>query len=79
MGGRRCAKRDSGGISFHSQRLGFVCDNIIEYEVVLADGTITRASATENRSLWRALKGGGGTFGVVTYFTAQTFPASMMW
>ena len=56
-----------------------VCDNIIEYEIVLANGTITSASETQNPDLWRALKGGGGNFGIVTRFTSKSFPSTKIW
>jgi FAD/FMN-containing dehydrogenase len=50
-----------GGISFFSPCFGFVCSNILSYEVVLADGSIVTASATSHPDLWCALKGGGNT------------------
>jgi hypothetical protein len=68
-----------GGISFFSPRFGMVCSNIVEYEVVLADGSIVTASATSNPDLWRALKGGANNFGIVTRFTARVFPSSKIW
>jgi FAD/FMN-containing dehydrogenase len=68
-----------GGLSFFSPRFGFVCSNIIEYEVVLADGSIVTASATSNPDVWRALKGGANNFGVVTRFTARSFPSNNIW
>ncbi|KAK0367429.1 FAD binding domain-containing protein, partial [Colletotrichum limetticola] len=55
-----------GGYSFHSNRRGFACDNVVNFEVVLANGTIVNANAYENSGLWRALKGGSGNFGFVT-------------
>jgi hypothetical protein len=68
-----------GGISFFSPRFGTVCSNIIEYEVVLANGSVVTASATSNPDLWRALKGGSNNFGIVTRFTARAFPSSKIW
>ncbi|KAH9862485.1 hypothetical protein IAQ61_009902 [Plenodomus lingam] len=68
-----------GGLSFFSPRFGFVCSNMIEYELVLADGTITTASATRNPDLWRALKGGSNNFGIVTRFVARSFPCKHIW
>ncbi|KAJ4286983.1 hypothetical protein N0V90_012864 [Kalmusia sp. IMI 367209] len=49
------------------------------YEIVLASGSIATASATTNPDLWRALKGGGNNFGVVTRFTARSFPSDSIW
>lgn len=68
-----------GGLSFFSPRFGLVCSNIIEYEIVLASGIVTTASASENFDLWRALKGGSNNFGIVTRFTARTFPCTQIW
>ncbi|KAL9050649.1 MAG: hypothetical protein Q9162_006508 [Coniocarpon cinnabarinum] len=68
-----------GGISFYSPQVGFACSNIIEYEIVLSDGSISRASASENSDLWKALKGGSSNFGIVTRFIVNTFPAPKVW
>jgi hypothetical protein len=68
-----------GGLSFFSPRFGMVCSNIVEYEVVLADGSIVTASSTSNPDLWRALKGGANNFGIVTRFTAKAFPSKEIW
>jgi hypothetical protein len=68
-----------GGLSFFSPRFGFVCSNIIEYEIVLADGSLMTAAATINSDLWRALKGGSNNFGIVTRFTARSFPCTSIW
>lgn len=64
-----------GGASFHSGHRGFACDDIVNYEVVLADGTIVNANKHENARLWKALKGGGSNFGIVTRFDMAAFPA----
>lgn len=56
-----------------------VCDNILSYEVVLANGTIIHASSTENADLWKSLKGGGSNFGIVTKFLARAFPTGNVW
>ncbi|TGO29893.1 hypothetical protein BPAE_0010g00790 [Botrytis paeoniae] len=63
-----------GGISFFSAREGLVCDNVENYEVVLADGNLVNANRSENRNLWQALKGGSNNFGIVTCFDIRTFP-----
>lgn len=69
----------TGGISFFSPRYGFVCDNIEEYEVVLANGTIVQATATQHASLWKALKGGGGNFGIVTNIRTKLLVSGKVW
>lgn len=68
-----------GGLSFFSPRFGLVCSNILSYEIVLASGSTTTASASTNSDLWRALKGGSNNFGIVTRFTARSFPSTKIW
>ncbi|EMD68056.1 hypothetical protein GGP41_001627 [Bipolaris sorokiniana] len=68
-----------GGLSFFSPRYGFVCSNVVEYEAVLADGSIVTADQHNNTDLWRALKGGGNNFGIATRFTVRTFPCMNVW
>ncbi|KAL2678954.1 hypothetical protein Neosp_009708 [[Neocosmospora] mangrovei] len=64
-----------GGNSYYTGQRGFGCDNVVNYEVVLTDGKIVNANATSNEDLYRALKGGGSNFGIVTRFDLEAFPA----
>ncbi|TGJ86627.1 hypothetical protein E0Z10_g2184 [Xylaria hypoxylon] len=64
-----------GGNSYYSGRHGFGCDSVVNYEVVLADGSIINANETDNSDLWEALKGGGSNFGIVTRFDVEAIPA----
>ncbi len=63
-----------GGSGWLERKHGLACDNLIAVELVTADGEHVRASATENSSLFWALHGGGGNFGVATAFEFQLHP-----
>lgn len=64
-----------GGLSYFSGQYGFACDNVRNYEIVLADGRIINANPTTNPDLYKALRGGGGNnFGVVTRLDLDTYP-----
>ena len=76
---RSTIDRNLGGISFLSPQRGFACDNVVNMEVVLADGQIVHANPQQNPDLFTALKGGSNNFGIVTRFDFQTFPLGNFW
>jgi FAD/FMN-containing dehydrogenase len=63
-----------GGLGPSSRLWGAALDHIEEVEIVLADSTIKRCSATQNSDIFWAVKGAGASFGVVTEFVLRTEP-----
>jgi FAD/FMN-containing dehydrogenase len=63
-----------GGMGFLARRFGLAVDNIVGADVVLADGSLVHASAEDHQDLFWALRGGGGSFGVVTSLELQLHP-----
>lgn len=58
----------SGGYSWQRRKHGMSIDNLLSADVVTADGELLHASEDENQDLFWAIRGGGGSFGVVTSF-----------
>lgn len=63
-----------GGFGYLSPRHGATCDNVLAYEVVLADGSWVTASPVSNPDLFWAMRGGGDNLGVVTAFELMLHP-----
>jgi FAD/FMN-containing dehydrogenase len=63
-----------GGIGWLMRKHGLAVDNLVEAEVVTAEGEIVRAAADDHPDLFWALRGGGGNFGVVASFRFALHP-----
>ncbi|BBZ21841.1 FAD-binding oxidoreductase [Mycolicibacter hiberniae] len=63
-----------GGISFYGRAYGLGSSTVREIEVVTADGALRRVSATEEPDLFWAIRGGGGSFGVVVTVEIDLLP-----
>ena len=58
----------AGGIGFLARKHGLTIDHLRAVEMVLADGSVVRASDDENPDLFWAVRGAGANFGIVTSF-----------
>jgi FAD/FMN-containing dehydrogenase len=65
-----------GGMSWLSRRYGLAANNVRAVEVVTADGELVRADHESHADLFWALRGGGGSFGVVTALEFDLYPIS---
>ncbi len=63
-----------GGIGWFARSLGLATNSVTAVELVTADGSLVRADAATNAELFWALRGGGGSFGVVTALEFRMYP-----
>jgi hypothetical protein len=63
-----------GGVGHLSRKYGLTIDNLLEADMVLADGSFVTVNTNQNSDLFWAIRGGGGNFGIVTSFKFQAHP-----
>src|SRR3954468_5555459 len=74
-----------GGVSWLGRKHGLAANSVLAIEIVTADGRLRRVDAENDAALFWALRGGGGSFGVVTameialYPTPQLYAGAMFW
>ncbi|KAF2028534.1 FAD-binding domain-containing protein [Setomelanomma holmii] len=64
-----------GGYSHTSRNYGLAMDQIVGADVVLANGTLIKATSTAYPDIFWAVRGAAESFGIVTTFYLQTRPA----
>ncbi|KAG6849356.1 hypothetical protein H0H93_009139 [Arthromyces matolae] len=67
-----------GGFGFLSRLRGLSIDNLVEVEMVLADGRIVIVNEEEHPDLWWAIRGAGPTLGIVTRYKAKAYPVPVV-
>jgi FAD/FMN-containing dehydrogenase len=65
-----------GGLSWFGRKHGLSCSSVLAAEVVTADGVLRRVDADNDADLFWAVRGGGGSFAVVTALELRLFPIS---
>ena len=68
-----------GGVSFLGRKYGLSASNVRAIEVVTADGQLRRADREHEPDLFWALRGGGGSFGIVTALELRLFPVTQLY
>lgn len=61
----------AGGVGFLARLQGLTIDHLRAVDMVLADGSVVRASDEENPDLFWAVRGAGANFGIVTSFVFE--------
>jgi hypothetical protein len=62
-----------GGVGWYARKLGLSANSVTAIELVTADGRLRRVDADNDPDLFWALRGGGGSFGVVTALEVQLY------
>jgi FAD/FMN-containing dehydrogenase len=74
-----------GGLSWLGRKHGLACNSVTALEVATAERGILRVDAEHEPDLFWALRGGGGSFGVVTAMELELYPVedlyagAMLW
>jgi FAD/FMN-containing dehydrogenase len=68
-----------GGHGWLAREYGLACNSVVGAEVVTADGEVLRADAENVPDLFWALRGGGGSFGVVTALEFELYPVTELY
>ncbi len=74
-----------GGVGYLTRKCGLTIDNLLEADMVLADGSVVTVNRDQYQDLFWAIRGGGGNFGIITSFKFQAhrvknvYAGPMLW
>ncbi len=74
-----------GGLSWYARKFGLATNSVTAVELVTAGGELVRADAHQHQDLFWALRGGGGSFGLVTaiefrlHEIADVYAGMLLW
>ena len=68
-----------GGLSYFSSVHGWAANNVVNYEIVLANGSIIEVNNRSAPDLFWALKGGSNNFGIITRFDLKIYASNEVW
>jgi hypothetical protein len=74
-----------GGLSWHARSLGLAANSVVAVELVTADGVLRRVDPEHEPELFWAVRGGGGSFGIVTalefrlYDFSEVYAGVLFW
>ncbi|KAG6367395.1 hypothetical protein INS49_001584 [Diaporthe citri] len=68
-----------GDYSFYAGTMGWACDAVHNFEVVLANGSVIDVNHSEHADLFQAMKGSSGNLGLVTRVDINTINSTQIW
>jgi FAD/FMN-containing dehydrogenase len=68
-----------GGLGWLARRYGLAANSVTAAEIVTPDGRLTRADADHQPDLFWAVRGGGGSVGVVTALEMTLYPVRQLY
>ncbi|KAH7085828.1 hypothetical protein BKA63DRAFT_539526 [Paraphoma chrysanthemicola] len=67
------------GLSYMSTQYGWAASSVLEYEIVFANGTIGHINGLNFPDIFKALKGGGNNFGIISNYRLQAHRQDLVW
>jgi FAD/FMN-containing dehydrogenase len=68
-----------GGIGWLARRYGLAANSVVAAQIVTPDGRLVRADADHEEDLFWAIRGGGGSVGVVTSLEMALYPVRQVY